>query len=208
MDIHDYLNEEQIPLLTANKELLKEDDFERFYQVIPEGYRPNFTKIFLACDINPLVYMDTVPSMYACCIENYNNSLPSSIYGIGDNSFAYTGITSVDLSNVASIKDFAFYECHELNQVTVGNSITTIPLGCFQECTSLQEILIPENVKYIGENAFKGCISLNSISILSKDCYVIPGAFRGTPKTAHIEVADKDLASRFKRAKFTDVNII
>ena len=69
----------------------------------------------------------------------------------------FTGITK--------IRDYAFYNCTELESVTIPNSVTKIGVYAFYNCSSLESITIPESVTSIGSNAFYGCRSLTSITI-------------------------------------------
>lgn len=54
-----------------------------------------------------------------------------------------------------------------LNEVTIGNSVTTIGDYTFYGCSSLASIVIPNSVTAIGGLAFKGCDALTSIYSLN-----------------------------------------
>ena len=74
---------------------------------------------------------------------------------------SYGGATYI----VTSIGDGAFYDCHSLTSVVIGNSVISIGKRAFLNCTGLISIKIPNSVTSIGEDAFRECSSLTSIEI-------------------------------------------
>ena len=66
---------------------------------------------------------------------------------------------------VVAISDSAFYECYNLLQVNLPNSITSIGKYAFFKCNKLTSITIPNSVTSIGKYAFGGCEKLSSITI-------------------------------------------
>jgi hypothetical protein len=80
-------------------------------------------------------------------------TIPSIISYNGNN---YT-ITSVD--------DYAFYNCTELNSISLPNTIDTIGTSAFYYCSSLTSLSLPTSVLLIKSPTFTYCTNLNSISI-------------------------------------------
>jgi hypothetical protein len=68
-------------------------------------------------------------------------------------------------NNVTSIGTYAFSNCYSLQSISIPNSVTSIDGNAFQTCNSLQSITIPNSVTSIGSNAFSYCHSLQSITI-------------------------------------------
>lgn len=66
---------------------------------------------------------------------------------------------------VASIGNYAFYDCDSLTGVTIPNSVTSIGNYAFFDCDSLTGVTIPDSVTTIGRWAFPGCASLVGISV-------------------------------------------
>ncbi len=66
---------------------------------------------------------------------------------------------------VKKIGDYAFHPCHDLNMITIPNSVTSIGNCAFASCHNLTSITIPNSVTTIGYTAFSDCISLSSINI-------------------------------------------
>ena len=81
---------------------------------------------------------------------NYNAFLPSSVTKIADMAFKYSDITSVDLSNVDTIGMQSFMNCYNLETVTIGDKITTLPQQCFFD-TKWKNVYIPSQITSIFE---------------------------------------------------------
>lgn len=98
--------------------------------------------------------------------------------GSGDMNFSWSNtdqpwghhITKVIInSGITSIGDWVFYDCKELESISIPDSVTTI-FNAFPNCQSLRSISISKNVTYI-DSAFEGCTSLESISVSSDNQY-------------------------------------
>ena len=64
------------------------------------------------------------------------------------------------------IPDDAFHTCYwSINEVIIGNGITTIGEDAFSSCHALERVTIPNSVTTIGEGAFGLCESLESVTI-------------------------------------------
>jgi len=66
-------------------------------------------------------------------------------------------------NSVTSIKDYSFYHCDSLTNVTIGNSVTSIGEGAFWVCTSLTNVTLPNSVTSIGYGAFYACTKLRNL---------------------------------------------
>ena len=76
------------------------------------------------------------------------------------------GLTDVTIGNgVISIGDLAFYECSSLTELTVGNDVISIGAEAFSECSRLTSITIPNSVTSIGNLAFYGCKGLTDVTL-------------------------------------------
>lgn len=60
---------------------------------------------------------------------------------------------------------YTFYECSNLESVTIADSVTAIGRYTFYECSSLKSVTIPDSVTSIGEWAFYACTGLTSVNI-------------------------------------------
>ena len=65
--------------------------------------------------------------------------------------------------SVTSIDNYAFYECNELTEITIGKNVTSIDSFAFVDCSALTKITIGKNVTSIDNSAFYSCSELTSI---------------------------------------------
>ena len=68
-------------------------------------------------------------------------------------------------NNVTSIGQYAFQYCKSLILITIPNSVTNIDSYAFQYSHNLKSIVIPSSFINIGQYIFRGCYSLASIII-------------------------------------------
>lgn len=108
------------------------------YEVVTVGKGSGNTQVFdSSVNINGLIFSEGIKTIewYAfkgCYGLSGHISLSSTITTIGDYSFGYTAIESIDIPE----------------------SVTTIGNGAFNYCTSLKNVVVPASVTSIGSNAF------------------------------------------------------
>lgn len=137
-------------------------------------------------------------------------TIPASVTSLGSsfcsNCPELFEVVMSEYSSLSAIPSWAFYNCPQLGDVYVIDSIKTIGANAFAKCTNLQwiwyyesqlesigrcafsgcgylnEFIFPETIKTIGEYAFSGCDSITEVD-LSK-CNAIEeigtGAFQNT----------------------------
>ncbi len=73
--------------------------------------------------------------------------------------------------NVKTIPAYAFSSCKGLTSVTIGSGVTSIGRGAFYGCSGLTgELKIPDGVTSIGSWAFDGCSGLESVVWNAENC--------------------------------------
>lgn len=83
-------------------------------------------------------------------------TLPETISVIGQNAFAGTHITSLEIpSSVTKIRRGAFAGS-ALEKITMPDKLTNIAEGTFQNCSSLKTVILGSATEYIGSYAFDG----------------------------------------------------
>ena len=105
--------------------------------------------------------------------DSYSNEYTGSV--TIPSSVTYSGTTY----SVTSIRDYAFYYCDGLTEVTIPNSVTSIGSYAFCACRGLTSITIPNSVTSIGDDAFRGCSGLTSITIPNSVTSIRDYAFFG-----------------------------
>ena len=92
--------------------------------------------------------------------------------------------------NVTSIGDYAFHYCYSLASITIPTGVTSIGDYAFHYCYSLASITIPTGVTSIGNNAFIYCYSLSSITIPDGVTSIGNSAFNTCYSLASITIPD------------------
>jgi hypothetical protein len=99
-------------------------------------------------------------------IRNTISKIGKSVFESCNN---LTGISFDETSNVKILDNKAFYNCINLQVITIPQGVTQIGDYAFSICTSLQSIIIPASVKTIGTNAFSGCRGLIAVSFVKEN---------------------------------------
>jgi len=120
--------------------------------------------------------MEEIPYKFMSeCVMLQAIEIPSSVTNINDRAFEdcrslgsvvfNTETGNPDLSNLNYIGNWAFYNCHNLTEITVPEGVTEIGLAAFYGCTYLEALSLSSTVRSIGDNSFAKCSKLKSISI-------------------------------------------
>lgn len=125
--------------------------------------------------------------------QTYSNltsiTIPSSV-SHNNNTFSVTSIrkaaffncknlTNIELPNtITNIGDQAFMYCTNLKKFVFPSYVTTINEKVFSDCINLSNITIPNNVTRIGYKAFNNCTGLTNITIGSNVTTIDAYAFR------------------------------
>ena len=73
--------------------------------------------------------------------------------------------SEIDGKKVTSMGESAFFECENLTNIVIPNSVKCIEKNAFSGCYSLTGITIPDSVTTIGNSAFSRCYKLEDIQI-------------------------------------------
>lgn len=151
-------------LIEKNKELINQNKFEEVYQLVINyldgDLTKDFTELLLSCDINPLQYMNSVPSGYLMKSKVPTEiKLPDNIEYIGSAAFYNCpNLTKVEMgNNVVTIAHNVFYDDINLSSIQLSNKLKVISDAAFKNCESLTEITLPATLEKIFPNAFSGC---------------------------------------------------
>jgi hypothetical protein len=99
---------------------------------------------------------------------------------IGANAFyKNNGVTSVDLSTVASVGTKAFPYCNGMRTLTIPGHLTSVGSYAFYKCANLTDLVVEEGVQKILPSAFSGCTSLRNVSLPESLTYLGANAFYG-----------------------------
>ena len=187
------MTKEVADFLKANQQLIEVGDFRKLYEnALSEFNRSKryafiseITELFEAAGIDPLYYMNDIPTGY-----HFESTLPKTysignIDTIGSYAFAYmTGLDTLDISSVRYIGDHAFYmsaiktieipgsvkeiqpytfASSELVNVVINEGTTTILNEAFSHCYTLKGMWLPKSLTDVATSAFWGCTRLENI---------------------------------------------
>lgn len=180
--------------LKSYGEELNEGKFEFIYNEVARlasehhvSAVPILTDILYQSGIDPLLYMDHVPTEFCYRGEIESIHIPSSIQYISNYAFyKCEGLREVSIpESVTAILTHAFMECSKLQAIELPDSIIsmgdwvfarsgltsiklpshlkTIPFACFRKCLRLKTITIPKSVSVIMPTAFSECEALTDV---------------------------------------------
>ena len=90
-----------------------------------------------------------------------NVVLPEFVTVIYESAFSgNTTVKNVTLTNVTTMKKWAFWQCTALETVTLNEGLTEISTQTFTGCTNLRSVNIPDSVTNIYDSAFEGLQNL------------------------------------------------
>ena len=89
----------------------------------------------------------------------------------------------------------AFYECKNLEKVTLPTTLKLIGGQAFRDCTKLQSVQLPDGLEYIGDFSFMDCKKLQTIVIPASVRTVFTNAFKNCKamKTVYFEGSAPDM---------------
>ena len=86
---------------------------------------------------------------------------------IGQSAFINCeNLQNINIGNsLTTINDSAFYGCSSIDSLYLGDSLISIGNYAFFNCSAIHKLIIPDNVNCIGLRAFSGCSGLDSLYI-------------------------------------------
>lgn len=115
--------------------------------------------------------------------------LADTIKFIGDEAFAWSGVTEVTMPQSLEYLGSAFWNCRRLKTVTLNDGLKEIGAAFLD--TSIEKLRIPSSVVKIGSEMCWGCNLLREVSFaeIGKVKYIGDRAFRST-RIKNIEIPD------------------
>lgn len=115
--------------------------------------------------------------------------LADTIKFIGDEAFAWSGVTEVTMPQSLEYLGSAFWNCRSLKTVTLNDGLKEIGAAFLD--TSIEKLRIPSSVVKIGSEMCWGCNLLREVSFaeIGKLKYIGDRAFRST-RIKNIEIPD------------------
>ena len=116
---------------------------------------------------------------FSNCEQITRLDLPPRLASIGNYAFyECSGLQEVRFGPVRSLGMSAFYHCHALAAVNLEDTrITTLRGATFSECKALPVVILPETLQTVETEAFEACESLETVLFLSDHVAIQSKAF-------------------------------
>ncbi|MCK9536607.1 MAG: leucine-rich repeat domain-containing protein, partial [Bacilli bacterium] len=95
--------------------------------------------------------------------SSYNGGVATNQNGI--TYYIPTYLETVIITCGTNIPQDAFYNCTDLTNITIPNTVTIIGTNAFNGCVRFTSFTIPNSVTSLGSNILNQCVSLQSITI-------------------------------------------
>ncbi len=118
---------------------------------------------------------------FAFCRNHFGQIiLEEGVQAIGQKAFFKSAIKEITLpSSLKTIGEELFYNCQELETVTIRSRVDALPWHMFIACSSLKKVILPETLESIGNGAFEGCAALSDIVLPKNLKNIGSAAFEG-----------------------------
>ena len=176
-----------LPELETNIELIENARFDELYNMDVDV--PKFTEALLQAGIDPLVNMSYIPATYLCGSNIKNFVVPSHIDRISTAAFwECQELEKVTLpEGLMFIEDSAFSECHKLAQINLPSTVEYIYEDAFAE-TALKHVVIPDNIAKVSRHCFEECKQLETVKLGKYCVWLGSGVFGNCKKLRYIQL--------------------
>jgi len=141
-------------------------------------------KLFLSCLLSALCLTTAFSANYSgTCGDNLTWDLTDGVLTIGGTGAMY------DYDILKSTSRAPWYAIRSsIQEISIGDSVTSIGSGAFYKCTSLASITIPNCVTSIGNYAFRDCTGLTSVTIGNSVTNIRNGVFQNCTNLTSITI--------------------
>lgn len=170
---------------------IENNEFDKIYdeESLETFDRSELTQILLSIGLDPLKHLTFVPEGYLQESNIKQFVVPSHIYRIGSGSFYNCEeLEKVTLpEGLIFIEDSAFSECYKLAQINLPSTLEYILEDAFAE-TALKHVVIPDNVTKVSRHCFEECKQLETVK-LGKYCVrLASGVFGNCEKLRYVQL--------------------
>jgi len=157
-----------VPAYHNNKEVVAIDE-KAFY------LNKQIQKVFVSCNVKTigaqafrgctnLVSVEFAKNSKLATIEEFAFSevgvgqivIPQSVSSIGKKAFSMSSLQNIVLSNITTIEEYTFFECRQLKQLQLPDSVKHIKEGAFYS-SGLESVQLSSSLETIEQYAFFNC---------------------------------------------------
>ena len=103
---------------------------------------------------------------------------------------------------ITSIGGYAFYKCTKLTGVTIPDAVTSIGNHAFEDCSGLTSVTIGNAVTSIGNSAFSDCNGLTSVTIPDAVTNIGVSAFSGCSSLIKVTINSNAIVTKAYTSSF------
>ena len=159
-----------IEILTTNDYQYVPDKCFLDFTLLETAKLPNgFTRIgYRAFENCRMLQEFTIPASVTEIDDSaFDNCRSLSAVHFGSSTEEQADDPAASQCSLQRIGNWAFYNCHQLQELNIPEGVTEIGNAAFYNCHQLQELNIPEGVTEIGDAAFYGCSYLEDLVLPS-----------------------------------------
>lgn len=135
--------------------------------------------------------------------------VPGTVNSVGDYAFSSSSLEEIvfeDSTNGGlTFGRYVFYNCKDLNKVSLPNGLTEVGDYTFQNCEGLESIKLPDTLVSTGYGTFRNCTTLNNVELSARLTAISGETFYGcsTLEVVNLPASVSSIANMSSRMPFT-----
>ena len=151
---------------------LADEAFKGYYNLtslaLPQGLeRIGYMTIADCKSLQAITIPTSVEEIDNSAFENCRSLKSITFGGQQTNISGRLNAPAASESRLQRIGNWAFYNCHELQNLTIPEGVKEIGDGAFYGCVYMENLILPASVRAIGDNTFALCSKLQKIEVRS-----------------------------------------
>ena len=165
--------------------------------IMPEGITRIGENAFRGTNLRKVNIPSTVITIgklafYGTPLQHLTFTENATIDKIEELAFANcSSLQDVDFSNTIALTNIGngvFYNCKQLNNIIIPNTVTTMGYAVLQDCSKLKSVVFSESMTIINDHMCSGCTALENVQMPTEPVSINYAAFNGTSSLKNIDI--------------------
>lgn len=165
--------------------------------IMPEGITRIGENAFRGTNLRTVNIPSTVITIgklafYGTPLQHLTFTENATIDKIEELAFANcSSLQDVDFSNTIALTNIGngvFYNCKQLNNIIIPNTVTTMGYAVLQDCSKLKSVVFSEAMTIINDHMCSGCTALENVQMPTEPVSINYAAFNGTSSLKNIDI--------------------